>query len=164
MTFDLKKFDTAKFRRRTAEEPVPELEEFFAEAGKKAAGKKKKNEPPVFRVQSLTGHELAEVKQAVRNNGSLEALAEALTSQVTKEQMAGFREALGLADKNPDDLVMRLAVLRLGCVDPAMEQSRAVRLADAYPSVFYRLTDRILTLTGQGKTLGESNASGTTRK
>jgi hypothetical protein len=152
VSFDLKKFETTNFNYREKEIDVPELKDFFS-------GKKK----PKWKIRGLTGIELAEVRASVNRNKDIESMIEMLASDISKEKVDAFKDALGLSDKAPADWVRRVAILKLGSVDPEMNQENAVKLGETFPVTFSTLTDQIQILTGQGK-LGESSASGTTRK
>jgi hypothetical protein len=137
--------------------PVPALKNLF-----------EKNEKPVWIVRGLTGIELAEVREAAQRNLNLEGLIELAASNLPKEKIKAVKEIIGLpgeskSEGSPDDYVRRLAILRLGSVEPEIEQPLAVKLAANYPVIFSKLTDEIMVLTGQGR-LGEFKASGTTPK
>jgi len=144
MAFDVAKFSEAKFKPRTEKVPVPELKAFFD-----------KKEKPVWTVRNLEGHEIAEASEAVERNKNIAGLIDGLLSSGQKEKVKALKEAAGVTDKTPDDLVKRIAMLRLGSVDPVVDQQLSVRLAKVHPVVFYSLTNKILELTGKGATPGK---------
>lgn len=144
MSFNLDKFNGASFSARTADVAVHDLADFF-----------EGDDSPKWQVRGLSGHELGQVNEAVEINNNLTAMLGALASENIKEKIDGLKESLGLTDKTPNDLVRRIALLKFGSVEPKVDQPMAVRMADAYPVTFYALTNKILELTGQGKTLGK---------
>lgn len=149
MTFDIKKFEEARFEDRIEEVPVPELAEFFGDSKK-----------IVWIVRQLTGEELAIAKEAQGQNRNMESIVEALSGSLESmnqgEKAQALKEVLGVTSETaPDDYVWRLACLRMGSIDPVIDEALAVKIAITYGNVFYRLTNKILALTGMGKTLGE---------
>ena len=153
MGFDLVKFDQAQFKERTIEVKVPELSDFFD-----------KDEKQIWIVRGLTGHELAKVNEAVRANKDIDSILSGIMSGIHTEKIDAIRESLGLTDDTPGDLVRRIAALRAASVEPVISQEISVKLADSFPTTFFLLTNKIFELTGEGKTLGESKASGETQK
>ena len=153
MGFDLVKFDQAQFKERTIEVKVPELSNFFD-----------KDEKQIWIVRGLTGHELAKVNEAVRANKDIDSILSGIMSGIHTEKIDVIRESLGLTDDTPGDLVRRIAALRAASVEPVISQEISVKLADSFPTTFFLLTNKIFELTGEGKTLGESKASGETQK
>lgn len=142
--FDLQKFQDTKFKENIAEVEIKELASFFPEG-----------EKPIIKVKALTGGELAKVNEAIKLNRDMGALIEGLVSTNTPEKVEAIKETMGISENSPDDLVRRIAVLQAGCVEPEMSQEICVKLADSFPVQFWVLTDKILILTGAGKTLGE---------
>lgn len=152
MAFEAKKFEKTNFSPREKEVEVKELKSFFTNGDK-----------PVFKIRGLTGEELFSVRAAVERAQNIEELVNQLASGNTKQKVSAAINALGLGDGLPDDYVRRLRVLIYGSVEPDINLELSKKIADAYPTVFTRLTDQIMLLTGAGK-LGESKPSGTTRK
>ena len=151
MTFDIKKFEEAKFKDRTEEVPVPELVEFFDDPDPKKT---------IWIVRQLAGEELAIAKEAQGQNRNMESIIEALSGSLESmnqgEKVTALKDVLGVTSETaPDDYVWRLACLRMGSVEPVIDEALAVKIAITYGNVFYRLTNKILALTGMGKTLGE---------
>lgn len=153
MGFNLEKFDQAQFNERTIEVKVPELSEFFD-----------KDEKQIWVVRGLTGHELAKVNEAIRANKDIDSILSGIMSETHSEKISAIKESLGLTDNTPGDLVRRIAALRAASVEPIISQEVSVKMADSFPTVFYLLTNKIFELTGEGKSLGESKASGETQK
>jgi hypothetical protein len=157
MPFDMAKFESVKIVDRTEEVPVPELQSFF-EDEEIGEGETRAIVPgkAVWTVKALGGLEIAEAREAMARNRSLEALLSGLISGDSKEKVQALKDSLGIAsDTAPDDYVYRLACLRLGSVDPVLNEEQAVRLALAFSVTFYNLTNKILQLSGMGKRLGE---------
>lgn len=149
MTFDIQKFEAAKPKPRTEEVRLPELAGFF-------------DGDPVWVVRGLEGKGLAEANAAVDTNRALVELMKRLGGGA-KAQAEAAMAALGISEKVPDDLVRRHAILRLGSIEPTLNQAQVVRFARHWPVEFYTLTNKILELTGQGPNIeGESSASGQT--
>lgn len=151
MAFNTKKFRSTKFKHRTAEIPVPDLKDFFDEG-----------DSPAWKVRGLTGHELGRAKEAARRGKNFDAIVAKLSSGMPKEVADAVEKLTGLADEKAEDIVYRIHMLRIASVDPELEQEDAVKVCEKFPVVFYELTNKILQLTGEGQTSGESNASGET--
>jgi len=154
MAFDIKKFQGSEFRPRTKEVPVPELREFFD-----------KKEKPVFVLRNLTGEEIFKAGAAVKRAQNLEEVVKQIASEVTKEKVKGILDALGLgADSIPDEYIIRLRMLKFGCVEPVLDLEDCKKIATCFSSTFTKLTNEINVLSGLGSSLGESKPSGTTPK
>lgn len=154
MSMDLQRFQSASFQTREAEIKVPELAEFFD--GKKT---------PVWKVRGLTGAELGRANEASeRGIDNIRAMVKAMAGEGDKA--TAIQQALGVGgDDVPADVSRRIELLTLGSVDPALgpeNRDVAVRLAETFPTTFYNLTNRILSLTGQGAELGKPKRSGKT--
>ena len=149
MAFNTEKFGQSSFSHRMEDIPVPGLSVFFED-----------DEPAIWQVRGLTGHELAKVNEAVKLNKDVGSILSGISSELHSEKIDSIKEVLGLGDNTPDDLVRRISSLRYGSVIPEITQEIAVRLADSFPTTFFQLTNKIFELTGEGKTLGESKASG----
>ena len=154
MGLDLKKIKSAKFVDRTKGLPIP------AEM-MKAAGWKKGVE---WMIKALPGEALYSVRASVDRNRNIEELVQKLVGGSVKEKVEAALGTLGLGDDLPDDYVRRLNILRLGTVDPEIDHEFAKFVALNFPTFFNEATDQIQVLTGQGRSLGESNSSGPTRK
>jgi len=158
MEFNTTKFDEARFKDRTEAMPVPELADFFDEPDEdKPEDSKPKYE---WVVRGLTASEMAEAKEAQNANRSIESLIEGILSTENDEKVQAVKEAFGITqskggDTNPDDYVYRLSVLKQGSVNPVIDQAQAVKVSETYPITFYKLTNKIIQLTGMGKLLGE---------
>jgi hypothetical protein len=150
MGFDLKKFETEQYKHRERTVTVPRLAVFFGEG-----------EAAEWIVRGLTAIEIAQVRESKKKAKDIEGVVERLASSLASDKMGAVMEALGIDGDTPDDYVQRLTMLELASVNPKITRRHAVKLADVSSVDFFRLTDEILSLTGQGK-LGESSASGTT--
>lgn len=175
LEFDINRFVSTQFERRTQDVPVPDLADFFAPPkakggkGKAAAseseGEGEANKPtPVWTVRGLTGAELAQVTEAKENNRRRAALAEGLLSSKGEQLTDAVRELLGTGDAQPDELVKRIEMLVLGSVSPACSHQLAVKLSEAYPVTFQELTNAIMRLTGLGSEPGKPRRSSGTAK
>jgi len=145
---DLDKFATAQLSSRTAEVQVPELAEFFAEG-----------EAPVWTVRNLTAAEFGRCMEAgsERTKENVRALIAAFAGEGDKTE--AVQRVAGIApDEVPEDIARRLSELTIGSVNPALGEGKrdlAIRLADKFPNVFFRLTKKIRDLTDQGAELGK---------
>jgi len=148
MGFDFQKFETADYKFREKRVPVPELKSFFGEG-----------EPAEWVVRNLTGAELAAVRDSIQRSKDIEGMIEGLAGSNAKEKIEAIKEALGVTGDS-DDHIRRLTMLELGTVSPKIQRKHAVRLSEIAPVLFTSLTTEIMNLTGQGKSLGESIASG----
>lgn len=153
MPFDMKGFKKAEFRDRTEDVPVPELKQWFAE-----------DEDPVFTVRGLTGVEVAIGRQAAEKYSNLKAVMEKIASSMAQEKADGINDVLALGNNTPEEAARRVEHLRLGCVSPELDAEAAAKFFEAYPITAYTLTNKIIALTGEGKTPGESKPSGKKQK
>jgi hypothetical protein len=153
MPFDIEKFRTAEFERRTAAVPVPGLAGFFGD-GQEAE----------ITVQSLTGPEVYRAEQRVAANKSIETLVQKLAGGNGAEAVEAVLDAMGVAGTSvPDALAKAIAYVEFGCRSIELTQSDAVRLAEYHIDSFLSLFNKINSLTALGHVpLGESNASGQT--
>jgi hypothetical protein len=144
MAFDENKFLNAKYRDRTADVQVPELKKYFAE-----------DEKPVWVVRGLTAEEIARANDEVSQNLDISAIVTALVSQGSKEKAAAVNDLVGLSkDTVPGDIVKRISHLVYGSVNPECSRELAVKLGRDHSVVFFKLTNKILELSGKGR-LGE---------
>ena len=148
MGFDIQKFETADFKFREKRIPVPELKAFFAA-----------DEPAEWAIRSLTGAELAAVRDSVQRAKDMESIIDGLAGGNGKEKVQAVKDAMGI-DGAPDDHIRRLTMLELGTVSPKIQRKHIVKLSEAFPVLFTTMSTEIMSLTGQGKSLGESIASG----
>jgi len=147
---DLQKFLNASLNLREASIPVPELAEFFEE------------KEPTWTVRGLTAAELARTQDAAEAGANMAALVEALASGTDKAE--AIKKLAGVPSNDvPKDVSRRIQLLVEGSVSPEIGENNrdvAVRLAETFPTVFYNLTNKILSLTGQGAEPGKRKASG----
>lgn len=141
MTFDINKFDKAQFKDRTFDVKVPELKAFYGE-----------DEEPLWVCKCLDGEELAKVNEAISANRDMGAVIGALNSNVSKEKLEAVKELMGIqSDAVPKEIVRRVALLTYGSVSPVCTQMMAVKLASSHPTTLYKITNKIIELTGMGK-------------
>lgn len=154
---DLQKFLNAALAPRQTVVPVPELAAWLAPGA-----------VAEWVVRGLTAAELARANQAAESGmANVRAMVEALAGDTgTGAKAASIRKALGLSDEDvPADVSRRIEMLAAGSVSPALgadQRDVAVKLAEAFPGTFYRLTNEIVNLTGQGAELGKPQRSGQT--
>lgn len=151
---DLQKFLNAALAPRQTDMPVPELQAWFGEG-----------QSATWTVRGLTVAELARANQAAeRGLDNVRAMVEAMAGDGDKA--AAIRQAMGLSDEDvPADISRRIEMLAAGSVEPALgadNRDVAVKLGETFPTVFYQLTNEIISLTGQGAELGKPKRSGKT--
>lgn len=152
MSFNVKKFEKAKFAHVIEEVPVPDLKEFFDEG-----------EPAVWKVRGLTGQELGRANEAAERSKNIGAIVDGLVSDRSKDKSDAIRDLLGLNQYNtPDDISKRIAFLQYGSVDPICTEEMAIKLCTVKGVEFFALTNKIVALTGIGQTVGKQNPCGKT--
>lgn len=153
---NLQRFLSAALSPRELETAVPELVGTLFDT---------EGEPAVWTVRGLTAAELGRAKHASEEGlDTVKALVQAMAGDGDKA--AQIRKAFGLGDDDvPQNISYRIEVLTAGSVSPALgAQNRdvVVKLAEAFPTTFYDLSNKVLNLTGQGAVLGKSRRSGRT--
>ena len=146
MGFDAQAFTGASLKPRTEEVEVQPLAQWFGEG-----------EKPVWVVRGLTGAELGRAHEAENRAKAVGAAVEAVASG--NVQADSIKELLGLSGDVPADVARRLSMLAQGSVEPAVDHELAVKLSEAHPTIFYHLTNRILSLTGAGAEPGKRKGS-----
>jgi len=145
--FEVDRFASAEITPRTDSVPVPDLKDWF-------------DGEPVWKVRALTFDELARAEEAADRSATLTKLVESIVSSNASEKVAAIKGALGLTDDVPQNAIRRMEMLVAGSVEPEVDLTVVVKLANVYPVVFKQLTDKIITLTGQGSILGKVPDSG----
>lgn len=139
MGFNAEKFNNAEFEIPTRKIEVPQLADWFDKA-----------DEAFWTVKGLTAEESAITQEAQERNKSIGALMGAIVNATGKEQSDAIRSAVGLGDELPADVVRRIEILVQGSVDPICDRDTAIKLGTFFPTVFYRLSNNILELTGEG--------------
>ena len=141
MGFDINKFENTSFKERTAEIKVPELKNFFGE-----------DEPTVWIVRGVNAEELARVNEAVAANKDMASIISAISSNISKDKVDGIKNLMGLqGDSVPADIVRRIAMITAGSVSPVLPQDLVVKLGNSLPTTFYKISNKIIELTGMGQ-------------
>lgn len=144
MAFDATTFLNTEYRDRTEDVPVPELEKYFDDG-----------EKPVWTVRGLTAEEFARASDEVAQNMDISAIITGLASSVAKEKADAVKDLVGLSKEHvPGDVVKRISHLMSGSVSPECPRELAVKLGENHSILFFRLTNKILELSGKGR-LGE---------
>ena len=136
---DLNAFRNTELSQRTETIKVPELGAFFAEG-----------EEPAWTVRALSANEIFKADGAKMAQSRASALAEAITSGSRDEIIKEVQAALGQSGDVQPETARRLEMLVCGSVDPVVTIQDSVRLAENFPTVFIKLTNVILTLSGRG--------------
>ncbi len=154
MAMDLNAFLAAALAPREQAVEVPELAAWFAEG-----------EPAVWTVRGLSAAELGRAKEAcARGLDNIRALVEAMAGDGNGDKAASIRRAFGLStDDVPEDVSRRIEMLAAASVSPAIgpeNRDVIVKLAESFPTTFYRLSNTVDALTGQGAVEGKPKRSG----
>lgn len=148
MAFDKKAFLKAKFEPRTEVLTIPALRGFF-DAG----------EEPKFVVRGLDVYEFAAVKEAKLKSKNVDNLINILANEPA--QIEALREAVGVVSNDvPGELASRLEALKLGLVEPEMDQQMVVVFAKRFPIDFWVISQKVLELTGMGMEIKKLPPSG----
>lgn len=147
MGFDTEKFKSSRFNSRTEAVAVPELSPFFEEG-----------EDAVFTVRNLDGQEFGQVLDAVNRykGDDIRALVQAVSGGETEEIAEGVKAFADKRDaKMPDETIRRSYMIKYGCVSPGLDMDAVKKIRRINADVFYRLSEKIKTLTAMGSELGE---------
>lgn len=152
---NLQRFLSAALAPRELDTAAPELVGTLFDTAEEA----------VWKVRGLTAAELGRAKQASEEGlDTVKALVQAMAGDGDKA--AQIRKAFGLGDDDvPQNISYRIEVLAAGSVSPAIgteNRDVVVKLAEAFPTTFYDLSNKVLNLTGQGAVLGKPKRSGKT--
>lgn len=145
MGFDADKFLNAKMQPRTADVPVPGLASWFGDG-----------EKPVWKVRGITGQELGQARQAVSSRKDLAALIDKLIGGSSAEKAAATKNVLGMDEAVPEQTALRIHLIRIGSVEPEVDEDLAVKLCTCCPVEFQQIAKKILELTGQGHEPGKA--------
>lgn len=152
MPFNQKAFLKTKWQPRIEDVPVPDLQAFFLEG-----------EAAAWKVRGLTGQELGRADEAADRSKTMIAIIEGLAGTSSKEKTDAMKELLGVGGNAPKDIAKRLEHLVMGSVEPSCTMDLAVRLCEAFPVEFLRITNKIIELTGMGQMPGKQTPSGGTQ-
>jgi len=141
-------FMKAQYEPRTAVIGIPALSDFFD-------GK------PEWKVRGQTASEIALAINAVTKQESMASIIEAISDNESK--ISELKQALGVTDDTPDDIVKRLEQLTQCSIEPVIDLPCAVKLAETHPIEFYILTNKIVELTGLGMDVKKPKPSGPTK-
>lgn len=149
MAFNLSKFQSSKLKYRTAEIAVPQLQAFFDDG-----------EQAIWTVRNLTSKEIGICADAVNLNISekIKSAANLLLSDEKDERVAAAITGISEAFSNkelPSDVIRRMNYLHLCSINPKIDYTVSVKLAEYFSLQFYELTNKILELTRMGSILGE---------
>ncbi len=153
MGFNVTGFKSESFTQRTESVKVPGLKDFFS-----------KGEKPVWIVRGLTGNEIGMSADFASRQSITKAVIEGVLSGKSKDIKDAVKSLTGRSDEIPEDTAKRIAHLKHGSVDPVCDEELAVKINKHFPVDFLRLTNTILTLSGQGSLPGKRKASGKTKK
>ena len=137
-----------QFEARTDNVPVPELAAWFDEES-----------DPVFIVRGLTFEELSKADAAADNSKTMLNLVASLTTKDGKAIAEGIKDAFGVGQETPTNMIKRINHLVMGSVQPEIDEQFAVKLASTFPVEFTQLTNKIVALTGKGFEPGKPKGS-----
>ena len=138
MGFNQSAFMKQQFEPRTAKVEVPALAKWFG-----------KDDALVWEVRGQTASELAQANEASSSQKSLTNIIQAIGSNAA--QIDELKKTLGIAkDEVPADIIKRLSQLTTCSIDPEIDHTTGVKLAETFPVEFYIITNKITELTGLG--------------
>jgi hypothetical protein len=150
---DVHRLRATAWRRPMKDVPVPELKGLLAPNG---------SGPPVVRVRGLTGNQMFLAAEAKANHAVFKVLKDAFASGNVDEIKAAMTRAVQPAksEATAAETAYRIEILVMGVVDetgrPYLDYEDAVRIAEYFPTAFITLTTEILSLSGEGSSVGES--------
>lgn len=151
--FNASRFEKAKFKTRTEEVEIPLMQAFFPEG-----------EQPIFKIRSLSSDEVARTNEAIKATKVAESLIEALASMNQKGMAKAVKEQLGYGEEVNGDVQRRIEVIIYGTVEPGLPRELVVKIGEVFPTAFYKLSNRIIEITGLGQVLGKPKPSGKTKE
>ncbi|MCU7836533.1 MAG: hypothetical protein KZQ83_14950 [gamma proteobacterium symbiont of Taylorina sp.] len=149
MGFNSNKFMKQGFEHRTDSVSVPSLAEWFD-----------KDSTPEFLVRNLTGTEMSNAQEAAAKNKNVAAIAEALVSSSHPDKVAALKDFVGTGDKVPNELAKRMEMMVSGTVEPEVDMSMTIKIAENFPVEFMQITNKITMLTGLGASTSKPKPSG----
>ena len=139
MGFDSQGFQRAPWVHRTQAVSVPELSAWFTDGA-----------TPEFIVRGLSADELYKIRSAVSRQRLIDGIAEGLAEGSKSGAARAIQEALGSGGQLDPATPRAMETLILGCVEPACDLDLARLLMAKHGLIFMRLSDAIMSLTGQG--------------
>ncbi len=138
MGFKTDAFMSAQFEARLAEVDCADIADWF-------------DGEPKWTVRGLTANEIWKCKNAGARRDNAKAFVEALSKGSKADKAEEFAKAFGVSDDVEAEVVIRQEMLAIASVDPEIDITVAVKLANVHGIVFQKLTDKILELSGQGQ-------------
>lgn len=148
MGFNKTLFTKQKFESRTDIVSVPALSDWFG-----------KNDSAEWIVRNLSGNEMSLCLESAAKNKNIAAVTEALVSSNQKEKVDALRSLIGNSEDVTGDMARRLEMIVFGSVDPEIDMSIAVKLAENFPIEFMQITNKITAITGMGASKVKPKAS-----
>jgi len=137
--FNTNKFEQTTFAQRTADVKVDDLKDFFD-----------KDSDLVWKVRGLSSTEMAIAQESASKNKNILSVIEAISGKNQSDKVDALKELLGTSENVPIDLAKRMEHLVQGSIEPQIDLSLSVKLAQHFPIIFMLLTNKILELTGLG--------------
>jgi hypothetical protein len=148
MEFNATKFNREKWNPASHDEPVPELAAWFQDSDGKSI------DNPVWSLRALNGEELAVVQESAFRARNAEGVIAALCAGAAKEVAGAIKELLGY-ENGARELAKRIDLIKLGSVAPKPDRPTVVKLFQLYPEVAFRLSNKVMELTGVGHQPGK---------
>jgi hypothetical protein len=127
--------------------PVPELSQWFSADEGEAP-----DAAPKWIVRGLGGDEYARAQDVQNKAERALQLAQGFAAGHGKDIQEGLASMLGYGAEAHPEFGKRVELLKMGSVAPKIEHGDAVKLGKHFPLVLWRLTNRVLELSGQGST------------
>jgi len=146
MPFDIKKLRNSRWDFRTKSVPVPELADFFDT-----------DEPPVMTARNLDAAEYARVAEEARDltladrADLIDAVDGGTDPDILRAFVAHLREQDG---KTPAEVTRRLYFCVYGVTQPeGMDVTDWAQIARHYADAFFRVSNAVMELCGEGSVL-----------
>jgi len=146
MGFNKNAFTKQKFEHRTDTVSVPALSDWF-------------DGDPDWVVRNLSGNEMSMCQESSEKNKNISAITEALVTSNQKEKVDALRAIIGNTDDVTNDMAKRLEMIVYGSVEPEIDTSIAIKLAENFPVEFMQITNKITIMTGMGASKVKPKAS-----
>lgn len=148
MGFNKNQFIKQNFEHRTEAISVPALSEWFD-----------KEEIPAWNVRNLTANEMSLCQESAAKNKNIFAVVEALASSNQAGKVDALRSLIGNTSDVTGDMAKRLEMLVFASVEPEIDMSISIKLAENFPVEFMLITNKITILTGLGASKVKPKAS-----
>lgn len=148
MGFDVKAYMRAEFQPRVKAVKLnaENLRAFFGDGEQ------------LWTVRGQTVEEIARAAEAQVTHKTIAEILAAIGN--SQEKIAELKNAIGMGDATPNEIVKRIEMLKTCSIEPEMNEASAAKLGVTNPVEFMILTNTISELTGLGQELKKPKPSG----